>query len=288
MRALKGGDRLPSTREIAEEMRTNPRVVLAAYKTLADEGLVEIRKRSGNYVAPRNMITDVLPPPPTLVVVDILADAIQRGYSAREFSSYVADAAYGSRLRAVIVTGTSDQEEGIARELRDDLSISSSFVSPHLLKKGIEIPSLLRKADLIVTTEAFRDAVTSVAQKHSIPFVVTTVRKDIINAEWVALIARGVSVIAADRNFLTLLRAHLSSSPEANSIKMLVAGEDSLDSIGIGDATYVTAAARKKLGFTRIPGTLVSPPRFLSDACLRAILKIAVSLRFDREAHCAL
>lgn len=284
MRALKGGDRLPSTRELARELKTNPRVVLGAYKTLASEGLVEIRKRSGNYVAARNLISDTLPPPPTPFVVDILADAITRGYSAREFSSYLAEAAYGARLRAAIVGGTSDQAEGISQEISSELSIGTSIVLPQALKRGAELPSALRRAHLIVATEPFREDVARVAAKLDIPFVIASVRKDIINDEWYALMRRGINVVAADSKFLALLRAYLAPAPQAQFVKMFIAGVDSLDKIAANDATYVTAAARKILGTTRIPGTLVSPPRFLSESCVRAILSIVVSLRFAREA----
>src|SRR5689334_18694829 len=49
---LTGGDRLPPTRVLAAEFSVNERVVLAALRTLADEGFVELRPRSGAYVVP--------------------------------------------------------------------------------------------------------------------------------------------------------------------------------------------------------------------------------------------
>ena len=49
---LSGGDRLPSTRALATEFGVNERVVLAALRTLADEGFVSLRPRSGAYVVP--------------------------------------------------------------------------------------------------------------------------------------------------------------------------------------------------------------------------------------------
>src|SRR5688572_30346161 len=47
---LKAGDRLPSLRQLAAETGADPRVVLAAYRQLAREGLVGLRTRSGAYV----------------------------------------------------------------------------------------------------------------------------------------------------------------------------------------------------------------------------------------------
>src|SRR5919109_3972470 len=48
---LSHGDRLPSTRELSDELDVTPRTVMAAYRELEQEGLVELRPRSGIYVA---------------------------------------------------------------------------------------------------------------------------------------------------------------------------------------------------------------------------------------------
>jgi DNA-binding transcriptional regulator YhcF (GntR family) len=47
---LQTGAKLPSTREIARRFQVHPNTVNAAYKELADEGLVEFRKGSGVFV----------------------------------------------------------------------------------------------------------------------------------------------------------------------------------------------------------------------------------------------
>ncbi len=283
MGALKSGDRLPSARELAREFKADPRVILAAYRTLSEEGLIDIRPRSGNYVSKRNAISPSADPPPTPLVVDILSQAITRGYSTKEFVGYLADASFGRRLRAVVIAGTSDQAEGVARELRADFSVSAEIVSPESIKQAREKAPKLGSADLIITTEALGMMVGRVARRMGKPMIVITVRNNIISEEWTALMLRGVNVVAADRKFLMILRAYLASSPHANAVKMFIAGEDSLDSIEPGTATYVTQAARIKLGRTRLPGTLVPPPRVLSEECVRAILTVIVSLRYDRK-----
>jgi DNA-binding transcriptional regulator YhcF (GntR family) len=47
MGQLKPGDRLPSIRALAREKKLDHRIVANAYRSLAKEGLVEIRGRSG-------------------------------------------------------------------------------------------------------------------------------------------------------------------------------------------------------------------------------------------------
>ncbi|NNC32700.1 GntR family transcriptional regulator [Longimicrobium terrae] len=51
--AAAAGDRLPSIRALWREMGVDHRVVAQAYRILEDEGLVEVRGRSGVYLAPR-------------------------------------------------------------------------------------------------------------------------------------------------------------------------------------------------------------------------------------------
>lgn len=51
---LKVGEKLPSTREIARRFQIHPNTVIAAYRRLAADGLVEFKKGSGVYVSTVN------------------------------------------------------------------------------------------------------------------------------------------------------------------------------------------------------------------------------------------
>jgi GntR family transcriptional regulator len=48
---LKTGDSLPAARQLASELKLNPNTVQQAYRTLAREGIVEVRKGLGTFVA---------------------------------------------------------------------------------------------------------------------------------------------------------------------------------------------------------------------------------------------
>ena len=48
---LKGGEALPSARELAAELKLNPNTVQHAYRTLVAEGIVEMRRGLGAFVA---------------------------------------------------------------------------------------------------------------------------------------------------------------------------------------------------------------------------------------------
>jgi GntR family transcriptional regulator len=50
---LKPGESLPATRQLAIDLKLNPNTVQHAYRTLAQEGVIEIRRGLGAFVAAR-------------------------------------------------------------------------------------------------------------------------------------------------------------------------------------------------------------------------------------------
>jgi GntR family transcriptional regulator len=50
---LKPGESLPATRQLAAELKLNPNTVQHAYRTLAQEGIVEMRRGLGAFVSAR-------------------------------------------------------------------------------------------------------------------------------------------------------------------------------------------------------------------------------------------
>jgi GntR family transcriptional regulator/MocR family aminotransferase len=62
---LEGGTRLPSTRELCEDLRVSRNLVLEAYDQLRAEGFIEGRSGSGSYVAPGVLLPGALPSAPS-------------------------------------------------------------------------------------------------------------------------------------------------------------------------------------------------------------------------------
>ncbi len=55
---LKNGDQLPPIRELAKLLKLNPNTVAKAYYTLEEEGYIESKRGSGNWVNARNLKLD--------------------------------------------------------------------------------------------------------------------------------------------------------------------------------------------------------------------------------------
>jgi DNA-binding transcriptional regulator YhcF (GntR family) len=277
-RALSPGDRLPSTREIGSELGADPRVVLAAYQTLADDGLVVLRPRSGVFVAPASALPgeERLPPPDLLE--DVLVSGVVRGFSLLSFTDNLRIAAFGRTLRAAVIAAATDLVEELRRELQVDYGLQSTGILESQLKPGSGTPAAIQRAHLLVTTTALSPSVAKLAGQLEKPVIVANLRPAFVGEDWQAILRRGrIYIVAADSSFLAVARNYLKSTVDLGNIRMLVAGRDDLTVIPPYAPTYVTEAARQKLGKTRVPGRAIPPARLFAEDTVRAIIKFIVA-----------
>jgi len=269
--ALVQGDRLPSARELSLRLDVDPRVVLAAYRVLAAEGLVELRPRSGIYVAAQAGSVGASGAPAEAWMVDVLAEAVRREVPATELAEWLRRAVETLRLRAVVVAATTDQSEGIAGELRGDYGLEVERVDPARLADEPPPPEL-RRADLVVTTEALLDQVRPVGARLARPVILAAVRPDLVGDERRRLLAQPVYVIVADQRFADLVRDYLHGVAETSRVHTLLAGSDDVDAVPEDAAVYVTRSARERLAGRRVPGRLVPTARIFSPESVHQIL----------------
>jgi hypothetical protein len=280
-RALSPGDRLPSTREVGIEFDVDARVALVAYQSLAEEGLVVLKPRSGVFVAPATSLDEERPPPGDFVT-DILVAGVVRGFSLLRFTDDLRIAALGRRLRATVIAKTVDQAYGLSRELKNDYGLETTTLLPEQLK-GSAVTSSLQRAHLVVTTIALETEVSAVAARLGKTVIVADIRPPFVENQWKTALRSGRAyLVAADPRFLDLARDYLRSVIDLRNVRMLIAGRDDLSSIPPQAPTYVTEAARQKLGKSQIPGRLISPPRLLAENCVRAIIQFIVTTNMQQ------
>src|SRR3712207_6555480 len=121
--ALRAGARLPSARELEAEFDADHRIVLAAYRELVDEGLVELRPRGGIYVSPARGGSGTVPLPSEAWLVEVLAQGVAREIPLTEIHEWLRRSVETLRLRAAVIQATPDQITGICRELEDDYGL---------------------------------------------------------------------------------------------------------------------------------------------------------------------
>ncbi|MEP6549762.1 MAG: GntR family transcriptional regulator, partial [Gemmatimonadales bacterium] len=276
-RALSPGDRLPSTREIGGEFDVDPRVALAAYQALAEEGLVVLRPRSGVFVAPMGVSAEA-PSPSAELLIDTLVAGVVRGFSTLRFTDDLRIAAFARKLRATVIAPTADQAYGLARELRVDYGLETTTLLSEHVTTGSVVRSALQRTHLVVTTVALKDEVSRLAARLRKPVIIVDMRPPFVESEWKGVLRAGrVYIVAADPQFLEIVRKFLERTVDLRNVRMLLVDRDDLSTIPPNAPTYVTEAARQKLGKSRIPGRLISPPRVLAENSVRAVVAFIVN-----------
>jgi len=274
---LRRGDRLPSARDVAAGLDADPRVVLAAYRVLAAEGLVELRERSGIFVAATEEEGGAERAPAAAWLADVLAQGVAREVAAPALAEWLRRATSTVQLRAAVIAATSDQAEGIRRELLDYYGVEAVALPPGAPPRPeAGLPAALRRASLIVTTDAHAAAARRLGERLGVPVVAISVRADLVGPEWRLLLRQPVYVVVTDARFARALRNFFADTPGVENLRTVLLGRDPLDAVPPGATTYVTHSARARLGDTPVPGRLVPPARIFSEASAREILEIVV------------
>jgi DNA-binding transcriptional regulator YhcF (GntR family) len=272
--SLRRGDRLPSARELAAEFDVDPRLVLAAYRVLAGEGLVEIRRRSGIYVA---ATPEVAGGPPVVAegwIVDVLLQAIEHGIAAPRLGEWLRRCTTTRRLRAAVVAGTADHIEGIGGELREDFGVDTVPFSADVLEPPARIPPELATADFAVTPESYVEALRRILRPLGKPVISAGGRAEPDPEMRLALSRETVYVLVVDPRTSSIVTA--TAGPDARNVRVLVVGPDDLRQIPDGSPVYLTRSARQRLGGTRVPGRQMPGIRLLSRTAGHEVLALVV------------
>ena len=277
--SLRPGDRLPSTRELAGELGVDHRAVVAAYRELEADGVVELRPRSGAYV-PAAPHGNPSPAPPVHWLAELHLQGMARGIPVPELSDWIYRASATLRLRAVIIASTVDQAAGLCRELRDDFGLEASALPASDVAEDRTNPTL-RRADLLVTTAAHASWVLPLGDELGKRTFVVTVRPDLLDGEWRLLLKRPLYVVAADTGFESVLRQFLGDDPGAQNLRVVMADPDAVRAIPPGAPTYVTRGAATRLEGVQIPGRVLPAARVVSEDSAREIITFIVSANLE-------
>lgn len=110
---LSAGDRLPSVRQLAQQLAVNQNTILRVYERLTTEGLIERKQGDGTFVADR------LPPGRLKAQRELLRQEVER--LARRAADLGIDAAEVHKLLDESITRLSRQQRTAAKgDHRDD------------------------------------------------------------------------------------------------------------------------------------------------------------------------
>lgn len=272
---LNVGARLPSARELFHEFRVEHRRILAAYRVLANEGLVEIRERGGVYVARRDGHGDRHPVQATWIV-DVLADAYIREIPMTELGEVFRRSTETLRLRAVVVSSSEEQMQGIVEELTADFGLLADGVLTRDARVGSPAMSTLRRADLLIAPAAHAAEVSKLAADLQKPWFAIDLRPEFVAGEWAMLLRQEVWAIVGSREFGALLAQAFAHVKGGENLHILVHGHDDLSAIPPGAAVYVTHRVKEALADTVLNGIQLPANRVIAMHSTRQIVDFII------------
>ncbi len=267
---------MPSVRELALEFRADPRVVMAAYRELEQEGLVEIRPRAGIFVAAGYAVDGELRRRTADWMVDLLMEGWGRGVTAREFPGRLRQSLETLRLSVACIECNHDQIASLVGELNDDYGIDAMGVDTFTLLAGGEPPEIVRRADLLVTTPFHIIEVEPVATALGKPWIVAELRVDPFVDIARRVVEGPVYFVVEDPRFEDKLRRIYAGAPGADNLHPIVIGRDDIGAIPPEAPTYVTRLARERLGATPLPRHTLAEARAFSPETSRQIFSFIV------------
>lgn len=274
--AVAPGDRLPSAREAGAELGAGHRLVLAAYHDLAAEGLVELRERTGVYVARAGNVLSPLPNAEWLI--DTLVEGLARNIPTLALPDRLRAAIGTRRLRAIVVEGTRDQIAGMSRELRDDYGLDVTGLDAADLAEPTPAQiAELDTVDLLVTTPTHARLVRKLGRRLGVPAIIARAGPDLVGGDWGILLREPLYLLVSDeRSVDGIQRAFEDVPTAADNLHVLVVHRDDIASIPDDAAVYVTRGAAAALGSTPVPGRQVPTARGFSIETARQLVTYIV------------
>lgn len=272
---LRTGDRLPSMRELADEWGVHARLVRAAYETLQREGLVELRPRSGVYVAVSPAGLAAGDSQMAEWLVDVLREARARGISPVEYPEHIGQALRAQRLRAACIESNEDQISWLVHEAQADYGLDAFGVDLDAVDP-VALAARVRAADVVISTAFHGELLESVARAEGKPIVLLRLAGDFVEPVLDALRRDCLYFVVADRRFALRLPVIYGEVEGAGNLRPLVAGEDDLAAIPPGAAVYVTRAAEIRMSSTAVLRTISSPGRIFAESMATELLRIIV------------
>jgi len=280
------GDRLPTYREIATETGVDLRAVARAYGVLESEGLVEVRGRSGVFVAPQESIGGTVLAETSRWLSAVLREARLRRIRIPDFPEFVRHCTQSTEVRCVCIDETEDQVSALCEELREEFGFHStgarvdSLPSSSSRSVGKPVPEFIRRADFLVTSLYHVGVVAPLAERWQKPLVVIRLCPDAILRlrEW--LRSHELPVVHVDPEFPQRMRSILHG--EGDRIRPVLARDRrAVAALDRSMPALISPAARRALAGVPLPPSLIDGGIISNDSAAELI---DLLIRFNLEA----
>lgn len=250
---VRPGESIPSIREIARSHDVDHRAAARAYAQLQDEGLVEVRGRSGVFAAPAPSSRAAVLQGRRAWLADVLGEAWLRQVSFAELSDLMRRCTRHG-LRCACIDGTEDHAVAIAAEAAWGFGLETvvhrfaSFAdgTPEAAAlAGIE--DVMVASDFVITTVFHAHAIAPVAERVGRACVAVAVNpalRDSIRAR----LGQPLTVVVADPGYANRARLYFGDLENVGTLQLLVADDVDASTLAGRDDVLITRAARRRLG----------------------------------------
>ena len=273
---LAPGNRLPSLRQLGAELRATPRTVMAAYASLAREGLVERRRRSGVFIAPATPAETALPQTAAWLV-DVMVQGRVREIPPSALSWRIAHLLGAAGLRAAAIAGNTDQADHIARELRTDYGFAAAPVEFSRLDAEAGDGGLIAGVDLLVATALAAIPAGTIARRLGKPLIIVRLRPQLIEEMTSALRRGPVYFVGTDPRFADALQIIFGPTGWSHHLRPVILGRDDPERIPAEAPAYILDLAHERLGDIPLARRVAPILRVFSEDTAAELLRFIVA-----------
>jgi DNA-binding transcriptional regulator YhcF (GntR family) len=273
--SIRIGDRIPSARDLAAEFEVDVRTALRACRILDREGLIEMRRRSGMYVALQHSHAPSLTVLQT-TLVDLLCDASARGVSPKALRELLTASFWRRHIRIACVEENADHGAAIAAMVTREYGVDAVPVSLAALNDGSAHRHL---TDVIaaVTTCFLAASVRPVVEPIGLPVFVAMMKPLPENDVRQASSNRPIVVIGTDRRWADRSSEGLTDTDVGKHVRTFVIDEDDLSGVPPNADVFVTPAAAPRVASLPVPGRVRTIEFWLPPTEARGLLSTIVA-----------
>lgn len=278
---LRAGDRLPSVRVLAEELGADPRAVMRVYHLLEEQGLVEVRGRSGVYLVEQKVVGErMLAETARWLADEVLTEALQRRIPVPELPQLVRRCTATVKVRCAVLDAVRDQREAVAEELGSDFGMEAHpLVLPAPPAELTGLDDDLREVDLLVTTTFHAPEVLALAQRLDMPAVVVHFNPLLVRELEQRLADGPVTFVVLDPLYRERLRA--TFGPNVRTI--LLDDTRALAGLAPGQPVVVSRAARERAEHLNLDSVLPPHVPVISPESSREIARWLIHINVQAE-----
>jgi len=198
---IQEGDRLPSIRELSEDLQVNFKTVRSIYVRLAEENHIELVKGSGAYLQKRRGENyEEMRRKAVYKLLSEVSDKVQLlGMTAQKFAQLLESYSTGNNIRRLKLAVVDHEEEAFifSRELSTRLRADVFPLSLDLVESQASV-ELLKESDYLLTTSWHLEEVGRLAERYQKRLVEIKPSHDIYREILSAARDRNVAIVIRD------------------------------------------------------------------------------------------